>query len=382
MIIHLCFDGNFIEKSISDFELFYPNDNLFLIYQPKVHIGKRKVRTSKTNVIWYSPYDKNNYLDELKNAIDVNSVKAVVLHGLSDHYLKILSFLGFPKYVKVYWILWGFEFYNSLAELGLKQLIDNESPFSLLSYMCPTRYSFFLRKVLRKRLYSKTLMESLPYINYFCFWNDGEYRMLKNYFQCNIRYKYFQYGAYTRNVEHEIKFEVNKKSYKSVMVNHQASLTGNHLSVLKKLRRIDDDNCYAKIVPLSYGNQYIKTIVKKYGRYHFGDKFCSIDNYMQLEDYNSFLKTIGVAIFGQLRQEAAGNIIILLENGAKVFLREGNPLLSYYREQGYIVFSFEKDLNSIDDLLPLSMEEMKHNWLIRQNKRVYLDDFMPNFIEQ
>ena len=64
---------------------------------------------------------------------------------------------------------------------------------------------------------------------------------------------------------------------------------------------------------------------------------------------------------GHRRQEAGSNISFLLRNGRKVFLREDNSLLHYYRDLGCVIYSFEKDLNSRDDLKPLTKEQQEIN---------------------
>ena len=102
---------------------------------------------------------------------------------------------------------------------------------------------------------------------------------------------------------------------------------------------------------------------------------------MPQKEYFTLINRAEVAIMGARRQEAAGNIINLLSNGTKVFLRENNNLLQYYREQGFIIFSYDKDLNSMDDLRPLTLEEQLHNRECRIRNRVYNDQFMPSFFD-
>lgn len=103
---------------------------------------------------------------------------------------------------------------------------------------------------------------------------------------------------------------------------------------------------------------------------------------MPQAEYFALINKVEVAVIGARRQEAAGNIINLLSNGTKVFLREDNNLLQYYREKGFIIFSYEKDLNSLADLQPLTLEEQLHNRECRIKSRVCNEQFMPSFIDQ
>ena len=101
--------------------------------------------------------------------------------------------------------------------------------------------------------------------------------------------------------------------------------------------------------------------------------------YLKTDEYFKMLKNVDVAVFGQRRQEASGNIIQLLRNGVKVFLRNDNSLLEYYRKQGYIIFSVENDLTRETLFTPLSLDEQVHNRQTYLDNRFYYSDFMPEF---
>ena len=113
----------------------------------------------------------------------------------------------------------------------------------------------------------------------------------------------------------------------------------------------------------------------------FGNSFFPITTYLPKEEYFRLLEKVDVAIFGQRRQEASGNIIQLLRNGVKVFLRNDNTLLNYYRTRGYIIFSFEDDLIDEYSLRSLSILEKEHNRQCYLDTRLYYDDFMPTFFD-
>ena len=118
------------------------------------------------------------------------------------------------------------------------------------------------------------------------------------------------------------------------------------------------------------------------GQRYFGDQFCPVFKHVSREEYNMVLSKTGVAIFGMNRQEASGNIYPLLKSGAKVFLRENNVLLEHCRKQGYFIFSVEKDLKTIDDLQPLTCEEMNHNSEVGWKNQVFSEDFMPQLFDE
>ncbi|MDE5674360.1 MAG: hypothetical protein K2I44_03300, partial [Muribaculaceae bacterium] len=117
----------------------------------------------------------------------------------------------------------------------------------------------------------------------------------------------------------------------------------------------------------------------KLGNKLFGHKFKPILNYMQRDEYFNMLKSVDIAIIRNIKKKASGNIIQLLKNGVKVFLRNDNNLLEYYRQKGYIVFSFEDDLIDLNSLKSLTLDEKEHNRKCYLSNLVYYDDFMPNF---
>ncbi|MDE6094863.1 MAG: hypothetical protein K2G52_01590, partial [Muribaculaceae bacterium] len=242
----------------------------------------------------------------------------------------------------------------------------------------PNKISKIIRKI-RRRYLPDTVKGLFPYIDYFCFWNKKDYDLLTYFYKYPIKYKYFAYSANCPGENPTNLFPLKNKLTDTIMINHQASLFGNHDTIFSKLKEIDQKNHFIKLVPLSYGSTIIRSNVFKLGNKLFGHKFKPILNYMQRDEYFNMLKSIDIAIFGQRRQEASGNIIQLLKNGVKVFLRNDNNLLEYYRQKGYIIFSFEDDLIDLNSLKSLTLDEKEHNRKCYLSNLVYYDDFMPNF---
>lgn len=371
--LHLCFDGNFINDSYYIFEKYYPKRNLFLINK---RLDKCRLIKDKQNFT-YVAFKKSSF-EHIDLICKKNNVDRLVLHGISSDYIGLVKFLCAKNNIKVYWLFWGYELYISLAQMGKYRLIDEGySPFSLISYIVPGKYNVFLRKLLGKINYQNIFKDILPYINYFCFWNHGDYRLLQDNFHTNIQYKFFAYCA-SQNIENKQSVRLQEKK-KIILINHQASLTGNHLTLMKRIAMIDSKNEYMKVAPLSYGSNYIRKVVLKHGKTYFANMFTPILKYMSADEYFGLITQVEVAFIGARRQEASGNIINLLGSGVKVFLREDNNLLEYYRSKGFIVFSFEKDFNSLEDLSPLTPEEQLWNMNCRERNRLYYDQFMPSF---
>lgn len=378
MNLHICLNGNFIQQAMSVFEHFFPGENVFVVF------NFREPRSYKENVPIYR-YDRNEseLFDKMQKICSMYAIRNVVAHGIATNYSLIFRYLKENNLFSghIYWIFWGYELYNALGEMGKYKLVDDISFFSKLTYITPTPLNALIRKIAGRQPYSERLERSLPYIDYFCFWFPYDFELLHKYYVSHAKFKYFKYlSSYKLDVKKADLIICSKSTYK-VMVNHQASLTGNHRTILKKLRDISGIDEFEICTPLSYGADYIRKSVLKLGKRYFGNKYKALLDLMPLDEYNKFLDSIPVAIFGAMRQEAAGNIMRLLRSGTKVYLREKNPLFQYYKGKGFIVFSFERELNCASDLQPLSKEEQIHNIQVAEKVQVYYEDFMPSFFD-
>lgn len=378
-VLHLCFDGNFINNCLHVFEKYYPNQNIFIVNKEKSDL--QMIRDDER--IFGIPLTKQNY-SKIRQVCLEKKVDKLVFHGIYKELVPCAKYLlSFESY-KVYWIFWGYELYFPLGQMGKYNLIDGKlNPFSLHTYLTPNVLSFAVKRALGIRMLSYVLKEALDMIDYFCFWNYKDYELLQKHFNTKIRFKFFAYSAFERSVDSIIvDSSIIEKRQKTILINHQASNTGNHYTVMKKVAGLDSMNEFQKIVPLSYGSNKIRKLVMKDGKRIFQSQFYPILNYMSQDEYFHLVNTVEVAIFGAKRQEASGNISTLLKSGTKVFLREDNNLLQYYKEKGYVVFSFEKDLNSIDDLKPLTPEKQEYNRENGIKNRIYYDQFMPIFFNE
>lgn len=374
--LHICIDGNFISNAMNIFEHYYKEQNVYVMF------NFRDKREYPKNVPLYRfNKDDKSAIMKINEILCDNKIDEVVIHGMDYCFIPLLKFIKqYNSKITINWIYWGYELYSALGEKGLYKLQDAKSFFSVLTLFTPSRLNAVLRFCMGRKSRYKTLVEGIKYVDFFCFWMYSEYELFQKYFQTPIKYKYFQYiSSFKRELTKREYCLLPKEKY-SVMINHQATLTGNYETILEKLHKIDVNSQYKYYIPLSYGSNYVKKQVIRKGKKSLKNMI-PIMEYMPIDKYVSFLSRIEVAIFGQKRQEAAGNIIELLKNGTKVFLREGNPLLTYYREKGYLVFSFENELNTIEDLKPLTAEQQLYNMQQVDKVRCCYDDFMPRFFK-
>ena len=378
-ILHLGFNGNLQEDSFKVFERYYPGKNIMLAKPPrkndalKIHLP--------SDVFRWIDYGDSKYYEEILELCKAKGVGKILLHSVLRSNVNLAEFLKSRIECKVYWLFWGFELYTALGEdFGVSFVDEHFNVFKPRTYLMPNRIKHYLRRLRYGINYVDVIKKASEVVDYFCFWNKYDYYLYTKYFGDRVKYKYFGYTSRYRGNETDTEETYDFPSkIKAVIINHQASATGNHITLIKKMREIDPEREFSVCMPLSYGSRSIRKYCLRVGKQVFKSAFHPILTYMPREEYFNVIGKAQVALFGQKRQEASGNISRLLTLGTKVFLREENPLLKYYRDKGYIIYSFEKDLKQISDLSPLTEKQKIHNKKTWYRTCSYYDDFMPLF---
>ena len=140
--LHLCFDGNFINKCLEVFEKYYPGQNLFLVNKEKDQFEMLQSDRRLLGV----PFVKKNFPLILQLCSE-NNIDKIILHGLKSDLVDCLKFLKQNIDCRVYWIFWGYELYFTLGNLGKYKLFDGFlNPFLRDTYYSPNRLSFIVKR--------------------------------------------------------------------------------------------------------------------------------------------------------------------------------------------------------------------------------------------
>lgn len=355
MILHLIDDPKFLNGAIELFEKYYPGQNHFF-----VQIGRNKKAPDKNSFtsdkIFYKAFTRKNDIKFILAYAGAHKITNVLIHNLTTTKAALGNLLKRKLQVYTYWIFYGADLYGRLYEMGKYELIDAENTAKKSSISFRKKLAFWY-------LYFQNPIESynsfITKLDYFCFWNEYDYLLLKKNFITNAIHKQFlYYNLIDRNYSNTN----YQKHLNKVLVNHSASPNGNHITVLKKIKELLTKNEAIEIItPLSYGSEKIKNDVNRLGVDLFKSNFVAINNYMPMDKYYDLLNAIPVAIFGSRRQEGGGNIFYLLGKGAKIFLRNENNMIHWLKDKGFLVYSFEDDLNYVEDLIPLSISEIRSN---------------------
>lgn len=332
-ILHLSLDDKFTDMALYYFEFLQPNTNTLVVYTDK------QPKFIKTNSVWVNKY---NILEK----INIDDYDLVILHSLSSVWFNFIKKL--PKNIPIVWIGWGYDYYDLLPQKLLlyktiKISTGNEGLFNFFS--C-------IKKIFKKILLlnQPNKKEIIERIDYFAPVLESEYTMIKQ--ALNFRrfpeYIFFNYGSLEKNL---IK-NFNKKivNGNNILVGNSATDTNNHIEIFDLLNTLLLDDSTKIICPLSYGNETYKKNIISIGNNILGEKFEPLVEFMDIDDYISKIMSCSVVIMNHVRQQAFGNVITMLYLGAKVFLREENPIYIFLKNKGAIIYSIQ-ELEKNNDLI-------------------------------
>lgn len=380
-ILHVAYNAHLQQHAFEIFEKYYPGKNIMVMLPPeKGDVVKIKL-TDRSKII---DYRKENTYGDILDWCKSFGVDKIMLHSLTYGKVKLVEYLKQYIECKVYWLFWGYDLYEALGEdFGVSLVDEKFNPFRLHTYYYPNKIKGYILHLKYGKTKSDVIKRGSEVVDYFCFWNKYDYELYVKYFGDKVKYKFFGYICNEKKdaKDSDSAYVFPRKS-RSIILNHQASRTGNHITVMRKIKKIDSKGIYSVYVPLSYGDSHIRRYCMRMGKKLFGEKFVPITEYLSLQEYYKIIDVPETAIFGQKRQEATGNIGHLLTVGTKVFLRQDNPLFKYFKDKGYYIFSFEQDLKTLEDLNGLSEEQMIHNRQVWSASKTYYDDFMINFFEE
>ena len=133
----------------------------------------------------------------------------------------------------------------------------------------------------------------------------------------------------------------------TVLIGNSATASNNHFEAIDLVKKYGNE---IKIYcPLSYGDDKYKGKVIAYGKQVFGEQFIPITEQMEKGKYVEFLSNCDVGIFNNNRQQAMGNINLLLYLGKKVFLKRGTSMWNAYTNANY-------SISAVDEILDLDLK--------------------------
>ena len=331
LIVHLFNKSSFID----DYILFMENhfdkfDHMFVIEGDSEGIEKNE------KIIFIDSY--LNYTNKNNIALyrKIKEAKKIIISGLFSNRLNLLFFL-FPNSIlkKTYIQFWGGDFY----------VYNRVVPFYHIKY----HLLLFIKK--------NIITRSAGIINLI----SEDYDMLVRIMKITNK-KHFVAPVPAESNPYKHIISGNKVSDRiQVLVGNSATETNGHHEAFTQL--IPHSSYIDVHCPLSYGdNDYADQICSE-GKSLFGEHFFPVKDLMSKEDYIRFLSTMDLGIFANNRQQALGNILIMLMTGKKVYLRKNTTMWKNFLNTEKIkVFDFS-DISTLshDELSALSEEDKKNN---------------------
>lgn len=146
-----------------------------------------------------------------------------------------------------------------------------------------------------------------------------------------------------------------------ILVGNSATPENQHIECFKMLKKFLEYNIQV-ICPLSYGDEEYKKQVIKNGNLILGDSFVPITQYMEYYEYCKVLAKCDIGIFNVNRQQALGNIILMLQLRKKVFIRQDTSMWQKYKKDGIILYRAEQISNlSFEEFIGQTEEEKIEN---------------------
>lgn len=379
MILHLAQDEKFIDMGFMMFEEVAPGQNECMVLTWSIPL----------KYIKSIPYTAINLreVDFKMLAKELEGYDFIVVHSLDQNIQKVLQYAS--KKLTIVWIGFGYDYYDLIVE----KRTDLHDPLTARLFeqyhpSTPVQVPFYendkyfpgrlLNKIKRRISGIKTKKEIIENIDFFAPVLNSEYNMVKNSFGKHFSPKYidWSYGSF----EDDLKTYGNLKiSSNGILIGNSASYENNHLETMELLTKFDMSD--RKIIaPLSYGGggkNYRGAIVNK-GREVFGVNFFPFIDFVPLNEYANIISSCSVVIMNHIRQQAFGNIYIMMYLGATVFLKKKNPIYSFLKENGAVIFSIEeleKNPNLIDyrlslDEVDINKEVIRGDW----NKELMLEN--------
>lgn len=355
MFLHIINDDKFINIGIENFRklssvnmktlIIYSSQNFsHLAVSPDFIISSRR---------WY--VDRRFFKP-------IRSCDVLIFHSLSIYCL-VATFLC-KKSCKIHWIGWGYDYYNRFVNKGYK--LYGPHTAQLISRILTKTTSTALQKFKRK-LGDLFFIYAIRRIDYFSPVLPEDFDLFKQYFpKTKMVYMPWNYGI-TELKSHVIP-NTDLPLGPNILVGNSASYTNNHIEVFETLKHIDLGKRKI-IVPLSYGDPVYRDYIIEIGKNLFHDSFVPLVDFMPTEDYHEILQSCSIAIMNHYRQQAVGNISVLIQSGAKVYLSERNPFLKTCKRINVKVFlleELEKDSSSFFNPLTNSEKETNYSHYIAE----------------
>lgn len=346
-ILHLATDDKFVDQAIRMFERERPGQNFLFLHAR----GKPRHVRSPIHRQVSQPDTRTGRL-----AGELSGYDLVVVHSLDPVWWRTL--LTLPKEQPVLWLGWGFDYYDLLFREVGDLLLPATREWADRDQADEAQLAKLVR-LLKGWLFGVAKKRVIERIDYFAPVLPEEYELVKRTqtWRKFPQQSVWNYGSLEEDL---VRGFLNAHvTGTNLLLGNSAAPTNNNLDFLRAMSGLDLAGRKV-IAPLSYGDAAYREAVIEEGKQVFGDAFIPLVSFMPLQEYVATLQSCGFAVMNHVRQQALGNIIILLYLGVKVFLRKESPVYQHFYKQGMVLFTMqdlERDPGMLDQGLDTASQE-------------------------
>lgn len=346
MILHLLSDDKFADYAIKQFLETDTKSEFILVVPTNEYKLQRIVAIEKIKIVKYKSEEYNKLLKSLHNFI------AIVSHGLFEKWQEEII-LASSKETKIAWVFWGGDIYGRPEYI--KSFLSVKSK---VLFFVKQLKSSVKKKELNPQIYFANI-NTFKRINYCLTDVPNDFNFVKSNINSYMKALWYNYYSIEQTIG-DLKDKVINGN--NILIGNSSTLENNHLDAFSKLKQFDLSNRNV-IVPLSYGQIWLRRFLLKQGNRVFKDSFYPLVDFLSLDEYNKKILSCSVVIMPHYRPQAMGNLLTAFWLGSKVYMSKKSMLYDYFKRLSVHVFSIEDDLvkSNMDALEPLSLDLHKHN---------------------
>lgn len=341
MNLHLSHDDKFLDSFIENQNKFSNSQNKYIVYS-----DRDKMSLVKNKLVEVVSKDIKILNEKIG---DLSQYNVIYIHYLSPFLIKFVNSL--KGEIKIVWIFWGADGFLRIdkyieehcLEPDTKTFYQNHLKLRFIWTKNPVWFIKNLNRFYRaKYILNKSFVKATQKINYFAHYIHEDYILIKNHTNFNAEFIDFNYLSYEQLDNTEVKKHAKEIN---ILLGNSDAYTNNHLDVFSELSNQDLSDIKSIYCPLSYSkdNKYITVVIEK-GKEYFNEKFVPMTDFLPKNDYYTFLGSISIGLFGMIRSQAAGNILTLLNQGSRVYMKNTNTLYQFLKQSGIIIFDIDLDL--------------------------------------
>jgi dTDP-N-acetylfucosamine:lipid II N-acetylfucosaminyltransferase len=354
--LHLIPDEKFIEDAYAIFEEVAPGAHDYLLLSADVPL--RYIRE-------FQPLRMNPVHALHPRVLDVlPDYAAVFIHFLSPAARQVIDLA--PERTRFVWIGWGADYYHLIREKEqlllpetrdrFAKIVPGKAPLDKIQKVArggvralkhPAKMAAQVQAELRLRRIDASRPGELQLLNrvsYFAPVLREDYDAIKGV-NPQFRPCFLQWNYWTAGMGILGESSIDSPSGRNILLGNSATPENNHIEAMRLLASADQGRTI--ICPLSYGVPVYAHMISKEGEQLFGDRFVPLRDFLATAPYLEMLRSCSIAAMNHLRQQAMGNIIMMLWLGARVFLNHENPINKAMASIGVDVY----DIRGLPDYL-------------------------------